>query len=131
MLAQQSNSLFAKRQGRILKGIVGGIQLSLDITKAYDCVERGDLREALRMQPLPVTLQQQFWRYTTRHNFDYDMVMNNMICLFTEAFGRAAAYHRCYGQSFQAGSFAGLNLRTLLPKQALARLLQMTFTTPG
>ncbi|CAE7938865.1 unnamed protein product [Symbiodinium sp. KB8] len=48
LLAQQSNSLFAKRQGRVLRGIVGGIQLSLDITKAYDCVERGDLKLALQ-----------------------------------------------------------------------------------
>ena len=56
LVAQQNGDLFAKRQGRERRAIVGGIQLSLDISKAYDSVERADLKAALQDAAVPLDL---------------------------------------------------------------------------
>ena len=56
LAATQNRNPFAYRQGRETLAVVGRIQLSLDISKAYDCVRRADLKAALQDADVPPDL---------------------------------------------------------------------------
>ncbi|CAE7220363.1 unnamed protein product [Symbiodinium sp. CCMP2592] len=52
-LQQGHNTVHAKRQGHKMASICGGCMLSLDVSKAYDCVSRQHLEAALRDAEVP------------------------------------------------------------------------------
>ncbi|CAE7633009.1 unnamed protein product [Symbiodinium sp. CCMP2592] len=53
LIAQNQNDPHARRQGKTGLRVCGGLQLSLDITGAYDYVPRRDLEAALRAAAVP------------------------------------------------------------------------------
>ncbi|CAE7307349.1 unnamed protein product [Symbiodinium sp. CCMP2592] len=56
LVAQQGRNPFIYHQGRETLAVAGGIQLSLDISKAYDCVPREDLQCMLQDAGVPSDL---------------------------------------------------------------------------
>ena len=47
LIQSQACNIHTKRGGRAQKNLCGGVQLYLDISKAFDCLPREDLRQAL------------------------------------------------------------------------------------
>ncbi|CAE6942520.1 unnamed protein product [Symbiodinium sp. CCMP2592] len=53
LLPQGHQNIHAKRQGHRADSLCSGCMLSLDISKAYDCVDRHQLEEALKAAAIP------------------------------------------------------------------------------
>ena len=47
LIQSQASNIHARRDGKVQRSLFGGIQLSLDISKAFDCLPRDDLRQAM------------------------------------------------------------------------------------
>ena len=47
LIQSEACNIHTKRGGRTQKNLYGGVQLSLDVSKAFDCLPREDLRQAL------------------------------------------------------------------------------------
>ncbi|CAE7232435.1 unnamed protein product [Symbiodinium necroappetens] len=56
LIAQQAVNPHTRRSGREVLQIAGGLQLSLDVSQAYDGVSRSDLRAALEEAQIPEAL---------------------------------------------------------------------------
>ena len=56
LIAQQATNPHTRRSGREVLQIAGGLQLSLDVSQAYDGVSRSHLREALLEAQIPEAL---------------------------------------------------------------------------